>query len=318
MRSTGEPFGRARLLAARGAARLLAADWRGADAYRSLVARFDALPAGDADTVAASATALLAEADWVGVLLAPLLAAVGGDHAVEPPLRVMRDRLRIGAILFDHPAVSISAAVLSGRVLAALPPPPSVVVPGCLTIVRYQRAGGARWRGWDAGPVAPDFTAATAVPLRPLPDRPLRDGEVVRYDGRVAGALLLGAGGAGDDDVVTVTALVRPGAAPLAREYALPAGTLLRVAAVGEETSRTHMLLTLLRFSGRADAASCFEEATRSAAFHLRWSAMREWLALDVAAALPRLTRMAATDPHPEVRAAARATLPMTRERRAA
>ena len=314
MRSPGEPFGRARLLAARGAARLLAADWRNGDARRSLVARFDALPAGDADAVAASATALLAEAGWVGDLLAPLLAALRADHAVEPPLRVVRDRLRIGAILFDHPLVSISAAILSGRALAALPPPASMVVSGRLAIVRYHRAGGARWRGWEAGPVAPGFTAGEAPPLRPLPDRPLGDGDVVQQDGRVAGGLLLGAG----EDVVTLTALVRPEAAPLAREYTLPSGTLLRVAALGEEASRTHMLLTLLRLSGRADAATCFEEATRSAAFHLRWSAMREWLALDLTAALPRLARMAAADPHPEVRAAARTTLLMTRERHAA
>jgi hypothetical protein len=41
---------------------------------------------------------------------------------------------------------------------------------------------------------------------------------------------------------------------------------------------------------------------------------MREWLALDAAAALPRL-RALADDPHHEVRAAARATLPLVEAR---
>ena len=309
-----QPFSRERLVEARRASRVLADDWRGGEAYRALVARFDALADDDAEAVAQSAAVLLRDTGWVVDLLRPMIAAVRGDHAVEPPLRIVRDRLRIGAILLDHPAVSISASVVSATASAAQPPATSVVATGRLAVVRYHRAGGACWQGWDAGLVAATFTAAEAPPLRRLADRPLVDGEVVRHDGRVSAGMLAGA----RDDVVVLTALMRGGAAPLMREYALPRGELIRVAALGDVPSRTHMLLTLLRLSGRADAAPLFEAATRSDAFHLRWSAMREWLALDMVAALPRLAQMAAADPHPEVRAAARATLLMTRERRAA
>ena len=69
------------------------------------------------------------------------------------------------------------------------------------------------------------------------------------------------------------------------------------------------MALTLLRHLGRTDAAPLFAEATQADDFALRWHAMRELVALDPAAALPRLTAMAAADPHPEVRRAAQATL---------
>lgn len=69
------------------------------------------------------------------------------------------------------------------------------------------------------------------------------------------------------------------------------------------------MALTLLRHLGRTDAAPLFAEATQADDFALRWHAMRELVALAPAAALPRLTAMAAADPHPEVRRAAQATL---------
>ena len=69
------------------------------------------------------------------------------------------------------------------------------------------------------------------------------------------------------------------------------------------------LLLAYLRAARRADAAPAFETATRAPAYFLRWAAMREWLALDARAALPRL-RALAHDTNAEVRAAARATLP--------
>ena len=43
--------------------------------------------------------------------------------------------------------------------------------------------------------------------------------------------------------------------------------------------------------------------------FFVRWHVMRELLGLDAAAALPQLKRMAARDPHPEARRAARTVL---------
>jgi hypothetical protein len=78
------------------------------------------------------------------------------------------------------------------------------------------------------------------------------------------------------------------------------------------------MLLTLLRVSGRADAGDVFDAATHGPAPHARWSAMREWLALDADAAAPRLDAMAAGDPDPEVRDLARATRALVARRRVA
>jgi hypothetical protein len=283
---------------------VLAGQWLASEAYRALRGRFDQVPVGNAEAAATAAEQLLADLEWLEDLLAPLFAALAGDDLFEPPLRFHRDPLRTGVILLDHPAVSLSATVTSADAMATLPSPASVVVPGRLTVVRYHRAGGARLRRWQAGPIVEPFSAATAAPCRPLADVSLADGVVMRCDGREQGALLAGA----TRDIVTLTAAIRADAAPLMREYALPGGALLRAATLDDGVSRTAMLLTLLRLGGRHDAGDVFEAATHDAAFHLRWTAMREWLALDVAAALPRLRAMATSDPDPAVRAAACAT----------
>jgi hypothetical protein len=75
------------------------------------------------------------------------------------------------------------------------------------------------------------------------------------------------------------------------------------------------MLLAFLRLAGRADAGPQFDAATRDPAFHLRWAAMREWLALDARAAMPRLEAMMVADPHVEIREAAARTLATIRLR---
>ena len=76
-----------------------------------------------------------------------------------------------------------------------------------------------------------------------------------------------------------------------------------------EASSRLQMMVSLLRAMEREDALPLIEEALDSPHFYTRWHIMREMLAMDADAALPSLRRMAADDPHPEIRAAARQTL---------
>lgn len=294
----------------------IARAWRGGAAFRTVEEALSAPPDGDAGAAARAARALLDRDDWLGPLVEPLVAALRDDPWFEPPLRVGRDPLRLGAVLYDGSAATLGLTVLSADALAAQPVPATVIVPGRVTVVRYLRAGGARLRLWHAERVGAGFSAATARPCRAIGERPLADGLVLRHDGRVRGHQLTGATG----DVVTLTATIRTGAAPLMREYRVADGALLRTATLDDGASRAQMLLTLLRVTGRADAAGCFDAASRHPAFFLRWSAMREWLATDWRAARPRLAAMAAGDPHAEVRAAARVTLRtlMERERCAA
>jgi hypothetical protein len=274
---------------------------------QALEARFAGLTERDVESVAAAAFDLFGDHDWVGDLIDPLLAALRAEPFFEPPFRVNRDALRIGAVVFDHALVSITATVVSADALAALPPARTVVVPGRLTITRYVRAGGAKLRLWSVEPANEGFTAAAAPPCEALGTIALVDAMVLRLDGRVRGHLIEGA----QADVVTLSATIRHGASPFMREYDIATRALVRVATLDDRASRTQMLLAYLRLAKRSDAAEIFAAAVREETFFLRWAAMREWLALDAGAALPALRVMAAEDAHPEVRATALATLPL-------
>lgn len=286
-------------------------DWQGGVAYQAAAGAFAACPLDDPEPAALQAERLLGDDGWVRALLDPLLAALAADPFFEPPFKVNRDARRIGAILIDTPAASISASVTSAAAMATLPPPASVVATGRMQVMRTIRAGGATLRRWRAEPLTRGFSASAAPPCRPLAPVALIDGDIRRCDGRIEAHLIEGA----SRDVVTLVATIRPGAAPLMREYAIASQALLRVASADDRASRTEMLLGFLRLGGRSDAGARFDAVTRDPTFHLRWAAMREWLALDARAALARLGEMAAEDPNAEVRAAATLTLITVRRR---
>lgn len=288
----------ATLNAAHARSRTAAAEWlRGPAHARATAALADAQ---GAEAVAQAAAALIGDDGWIAAMIGPLADGLAADQWFQPPFRVNRDGLRVGAVLFDHPKLSISAAVLSADMLAVLPLPRTVVVPGRLSVVRYWRGGGATLRLWRTEAAGADFSVASAPPCRPVAPVAMKDGMVLTIDGRTHAQLI----DAPTSDVVTITATIRVDAAPFMREYAIDSGALECVAALDDRTSRAQMLFALLRHSGRADAADSLSAATHDPAFFVRWAAMREWLAIDVAAALPRLRAMT-EDANAEVRAAA-------------
>jgi hypothetical protein len=270
-----------------------------------LAAQFAGLADAEPDGVARQAEQVFETPDWIGPLFAPLLAALAADPWFEPPLRVARERARSGAILYEDKAVTIGLSLLSASAVRAAPLPATIVASGRLTVTRYLRAGGATLLRWGVPPVGAECTAAAMSRARPLPPLALTDGAVVRHDGRSGAQLTIAPTG----DILSLTATVRTRAAPMAREYDRASGDFIRMATNDEGAARAQLLLSLLRASAAAGADDAFDAATRDGAFFLRWSAMREWLAYDWRAACGRLRDMAADDPHPEVRGAARATL---------
>lgn len=301
---------RAAIVAARVDAGVVIRRCREGAAFRSAAAAF-ADCADSPERAADRAEALLADPDWAGSLIAPLMAALAANPMFEPPIKAHRDALRTGAVLFDCPAASIAASVTNASAMAALPAPRTIVFTGRIAVTRTIRAGGARLRRWRADAMGPQFAAADAAACVPLDVAPLHDGMIHRTDGRTRAQLICGA----TRDVVTLVATIRVGAMPLMREYDIASGALLRVADADDRPSRTEMLLRFLRVTGRADAGPCFEEVTHAPGFHLRWAAMREWLALDAGAAASRLAEMARGDPHAEVREAAIRMLPIVAQK---
>lgn len=253
---------------------------------------------------------LLSDVDSVAALLAPLLDALSADPWFQPPCRVLRGDGRTGIVLWEGAAgvLTLTVAGNAGGVTARSAE--VAVAVGRPVAIRFHRSGGAMLHRWQVSPATADFVAATAPRAVALPPLPLQDGAVMLLDGRHQAWVVEG----GQGDLVSLSFAAAPdcGAGDgLVREYRRDDGRLHRIATSDDQVSRTRMMLTLLRVQGRADAGHLFDAATRVAAFHLRWAAMREWLGLDVAAALPRLHEMALNDPHPEVRAAAAATLPL-------
>lgn len=304
---------RAAAAAARGRSAAVARRWREGAEYRALAAAFAGCPADCAEPAADRAERLFAGSAWAGELLAPLVEALAADPFFEPPLRFSRDGVVVGAVVFDSPVASILVSVTNAAAARTLAPPATIVFPGFVTVTRYEKAGGAALRRWRAAPIIAEFSAAAAAPCEALAPLALADGDIRRVDGRVEAQRVEGA----RSDMVQLVATIRAGAAPLMREHRIADGALARVASADEGASRTEMLLALLRHSARADAGPRFAEASRDAAFHTRWAAMREWLALDARAALPRLAEMAADDPNAEVRTAAARTLATVRGRAA-
>ncbi len=277
-----------------------------ADAVQDRVAtRFDGLD--DTDAVLEQARALLADSGWIADLIAPLIDALRADPWFDPVTRITRDLLRTAVVLADLPSVTLIASVTSAAALARVDPPATVVLSGRRALTRYVRGGEARVRRWRL---------AEAGPRRCIESAPLtlRDGDLIEVDGRREGRLIVAAA----SDVVAITATAKPGTDPLIHEFAIADGLPVRSATADDRASRAELLLTLLRASGRSDAADSFDAMSRDPAFHLRWAAMREWLMLDARAARPRLAEMAATDPDPGVRSAAAQTLDRLDQRLAA
>jgi len=174
-------------------------------------------------------------------------------------------------------------------------------------LFRYVKAGGATVSFWETDPIGPDFSAAAAGALRLTGRRRIVDGEEIVIDGGRQSFIVDHA----TSDMLYVQAMVRAGAAPLTAEYDSDSRAFIGATSTDEASSRVQMMATLLREMGREDAVPVLRESLNSPHFYTRWHIMRELLALDAEAVLPDLKRMAAEDPHPEVRAAATQTLDM-------
>lgn len=295
------------IAAARARSLAVARDWTDDAAVRAVTTRF-----ADATTLAegeAAARALAEDAGWVTALLAPWIARLRDDPLFEPPFKSQRDTLRTGLVLAETPVASVTMAAIDPFAPEARVLPDTVVVGGRVSWTRYLRGGNARLWRWRADRIDDRWHGGTAAPARPLAVQPLGDGAVVRLDGRTDAMLLVDPATA----VVSVTITLRHAAAPFMREYDRLSGALVRVATLDDGAARSTMLLTLLRELGQADG-EVFDALSRDPAFFVRWDAMREWLASDARAALPRLRAMI-DDPHPDVRTAARGMLPVVEAR---
>jgi hypothetical protein len=267
------------------------------------------LPEKTSEAVLDIARGFMDQVGAVDSLMGELIAASARDRFFRPPFHPMSSDIHTGLLLFHNPELSIALGVTGVDMLAAKKAgargATSIGFTGVTTLFRYLKAGDATISLWEAPPITGNFVAADAGQARLVGRRRLADGDEIVIDGREQSFFIEHA----TSDIVCFQALVRPGSAPLAAEYDSKTLAFVGASSTDEASSRVQMMVSLLRTMERDDALPLILEALESPHFYTRWHIMRELLAMDADAALPPLRRMAANDPHPEVRAAARETL---------
>ncbi|MBL8652510.1 MAG: HEAT repeat domain-containing protein [Sphingopyxis sp.] len=285
----------------------LAALWSIADAAPGgLTAALDAAAGLDPGQAIDHLRPWLADPRWLAARLTQALGLLAADPFARPPLRIVGGGGSGGLILAERGPIRLSLQLIPFDMIAS--PATVLFLPG-RTATRVLAAGGAcrtsHHVALSAAEEAGGFTAGGAAPCRSDPPQPLMVGEIFDLDTTRTAFTVVGATG----DVLLLELAVQPPSPLPMRAYDIASGRLVHVAASRRDSSFRGMALALLRTMGCRAAAPLFVEATEAQDFAARWGAMRELVALDPAAAHPRLAAMAASDPHPEVRAAAAATL---------
>ncbi|HKR25645.1 MAG TPA: HEAT repeat domain-containing protein [Allosphingosinicella sp.] len=300
---------RARLAETRRSIQAFARGW-GADPiqqrFRDAIA---GLPEKTGERLAELAHGLLADSAWVDTLIDSLCGELRADPLFAPPLPVLATEILKGLLVYDSAELSVAASVISLSDLAAKKSKPrgptSVNFPGTISVIRFVRSGGARLSFWEAPRIDGEFTKRGAGRCRRVGERLIADGEVITMDGRSQSYVIERARG----NLVLVHAEIKTDQAPLVREYDSASGDFLACSAADDRASRVQLVATLIR---KLDPQRAFEpiaDQLDHGEFFVRWHAMKELLGIDTAAALPHLKRMAARDPHPDVRRAARSVL---------
>jgi hypothetical protein len=286
-----------------------AADWNEGARHRAFAAAMAGLPSRDEGAVADAIGAFFEDEGWVGDLIESLAAAMRDDPFFEPPFRHIHSEVHRGLVLFEDDLVSVAVGVTDIPRLAARKAAGggrgSILFSGQTEIFRFLKAGAARLAFWSAPPIASDFSAATAGKCERTGVRAIVDGEMLRVDGRRESFVVEHA----QASLLLLQASVKPDGAPVSVEYDSATCEYLGCSAADDSASRIQMITTLLRKLGCAAAFPAIAAFLDHPSFFVRWHVMRELLGLDAAAALPHLKRMAARDPHPEARRAARTVL---------
>jgi hypothetical protein len=265
--------------------------------------------ADGAEAVMQAASRFISDFEAGESLLGELIGSVAADPFHRPPFRPVASPLHLGLLLVEDPRVTIMLGVTRADALAekrlGRTGPASITFDGQHALYRFLKADGAVISFWESPRIEAGFTAEDSGQCRLVGRRRIVDGEIIPIDGRFQSFLIDHAA----SDIVYLKAGTQIGAAPVSVEYDSDSHVFVGASGADEAGARVQTMVSLLRLLDRQDAAPAIEEALKHPHFYVRWHAMREFLALDAERALPSLRRMAASDPHPDVRAAAGATL---------
>jgi len=274
--------------------------------FRRAMAR---LPEQKAEAVADAARALLADDCWIDRLIGSVAERMRADPFFDPPFRAMSSDIHGGLIVFEDELMSVAAGVTRIGELAARKTAKrgatSIGFSGRVSVLKFVKAGGARISLWEAPPITADFSAAKAGQCVRTGELELADGDIITVDGRHQSYVIERARA----NLLVLQAEINLDQAPLSVEYDSATLSYVGCSATGDGASRIQMIATLLRKLGAEAAFPALAGFLDHRDFFVRWHVMRELLGIDAEAALPHLKRMAARDPHGDVRRAARSVL---------
>ena len=284
-------------------------DWHDGAIKRQFSEAIAALPSQDAEAVAAAARKLFADDDWVDAAVHQIAEQLRDDAFFDAPFRVMSSDIHSGLVLFENAGVSIAAGVTRITDLAAKKVAKrgatSIGFSGRVNVLKFLKAGGARISLWEAPPITAGFSAKTAGRCRRIGGAQPADGDILTIDGRYQGYVIEHA----RSNLLVLQAEINADAAPVSVEYDSATLSYIGCSATRDGASRIQMLTTLLRKLGSGAAFPAIAVFLDHQDFFVRWHVMRELLGIDAEAALPHLKRMAARDPHEDVRRTARSVL---------
>ncbi|MGQ0660618.1 HEAT repeat domain-containing protein [Sphingosinicella sp.] len=291
------------------AARRFAHDWSGSSPHLDFDAVMAALGEADAETFAEAARALLADEAWVDALVARLAAEMRTNACFEPPFRALRSDIHSGLLVYEDDHLTIAAGVSRLSPLAERKQigkgKGSIQFSGQIGVLRFLKAGGLSLAFWECDPIDAGFSAASAGECWPVGARRIADGETIIVDGRHQSYIIEQAAA----NFIVLQANLKTGQAPVSVEYDAGTRCFIGCSAVDEGDCRIQMVATLARTLGHEEAFAAIAGFLDHPSFFVRWHAMKELLGIDLATTLPHLKRMAARDPHPDPRAAARMVL---------
>lgn len=282
--------------------------WYANPAVADLRRELEIIPANDAAALVAAAQRFMARSDQFEILIADLLTNSAADPFFRAPFRLVSNDIHSGMLLYDDPLISISIGVIELDALAAKKmdqTPAAITFTGQWSVINFVKAGDATLSFWEAPQIDGDFLEEKSGRCHFVDRRMVKDGETLVVDGRSQSYVIERAEGT----IICLQAVIGAQSAPLSVSYDWKTHGFVGASSTDEQACRSLMMASLLRIMDRTDAFPAIQAVLKGQHFYTRWQIMRELLALDAEAALPSLKEMAAGDPHPEIREAARQTL---------
>jgi hypothetical protein len=233
---------------------------------------------------------------WLEALAGDWIAPMRRESLVMPPFSATRSGSGASLVLASAPGVSLLVTRLAGAAERPDGPvnPPTIRFSGQLCLLRL--LGEARVAARLALRTG-DGARSRAIALRPETILTLDERRRALWIAPPRRALFL------------LRARIARTPAPPAYRHDLNSGARTETVQGDQGLARTAMLLGYLRAAGHRAAVPVAIALLDRTDGRERWTVMRELLALDARAAWPHLEIMAAHDPEPAVRAAARLTI---------